>query len=257
MGATIRFSLGNLLASATLKNGTGGGAPARNETAPWVMENAQNQDRTLLWQGTSCNYDLDLGTDTPLRLFATLGMRSSPPGGVGISTVQVYACNAAAGYPGGLTLIGTYNPVPGQRDGYLLIGSNTSYRYVRFNITATGTFTLGRVYAGLLDVDLGMKYSAGATRTLIRPVQRNVPGTGSPLLTRIGDDYFQFNFPYDQITETTLGLLNQVATSNDILQIYRDDTITQNVLLNDQWSATHLYDMANLHKSSLEMMSLG
>ena len=258
MANTLRFSLLNKAATATLKNDTGGGAPARGEVAPWVMENAQNQDRFLLWQYTgTINYDVDFGADVPLRLFATLGARSAPPGGSGITGVEIFTCTSAAGYPAGLVTRGTYSMAAGQRDGYLLLGGNTSWRYLRFAITAGTAFTLGRIFAGVVDVDLLVKYSPGRQRTLLRPTQRNTPGTGAPLITRIGDDYFRYSMPYNSALESMRANLFQVASANDIVMIDRDDTIKQMVLADDQFNETHLFDAPDQHNATLELQSLG
>ena len=61
-----RFVTFNWVESATLMNGTGGSAPARDETAPFVMERLQVRDRTVLYKCSASppsplNIDFDLG----------------------------------------------------------------------------------------------------------------------------------------------------------------------------------------------------
>src|SRR4051812_43769928 len=62
----IKFGTLNLLTQAAtlLKNGTGGGAPALIETAPYTMAQLLNGDRYSFWKssiltGPSTEYDVD------------------------------------------------------------------------------------------------------------------------------------------------------------------------------------------------------
>ena len=82
--ASLRFSFTNKVQTATLKNGTGGGAPALDQVSPWLMTNSQNRDRELVWQqssGASGFVDFDLtgaASDTSVGLLAVLGHRGAP-----------------------------------------------------------------------------------------------------------------------------------------------------------------------------------
>ena len=68
MANNTLIGLTNQVATGTLKNGTGGGAPAREEASPYLMENAKNSDRSTVWMTSASPavptyFDIDLGSN--------------------------------------------------------------------------------------------------------------------------------------------------------------------------------------------------
>ena len=75
--STLQVATSNSIATATLKNGTGGGAPARDEDAAHLMEAAQNADRNALWSTSATptsplNVDFTWGSSRTIEIVAAL-----------------------------------------------------------------------------------------------------------------------------------------------------------------------------------------
>ncbi|HXT99584.1 MAG TPA: hypothetical protein VN903_01240, partial [Polyangia bacterium] len=69
MASNTKIGLTNYIASATLMNGSGGGAPALIQTSPYTMSNLVGSDRYKFWMSSALaassafNVDFDLGAN--------------------------------------------------------------------------------------------------------------------------------------------------------------------------------------------------
>jgi len=220
MANNTLIGLTNHVQTATLKNGTGGGAPAREETSPYVMENAKNSDRSTVWMtsavpGAPTDYDVDLGSNKTVTAAAILGYRMTPGGS--LTNCEVYSAASAAGYPPGVwnlqttITIGTGAP----RD-MGNIFSSISHRYWRFRFgIPTAAFSIGRLWLGA-PTDLGLYHSPGG---LFSPYQNRLETpqpNGSIVISPLGDPGMDIVLPFDNAPtalKTTLSALTDQAGS--------------------------------------------
>lgn len=211
--ASLRFAQTNLIQTATLKNGTGG-APADDEVSPWTMENAQTKARSVLWQQSSgvgtVNVDFLLASAVPVTLFGLHGHRGIPQTAAGIASCEVFTQTGAYAPAGTWTSRGTITMGAGVRDGSLIIASVTPAS-VRYALTVTTVFTLGRFFAGNFEVDFGKLYSPGRNRQRVDPDIRNEGVAQSPSVTITGDTFYLYRLSMDDDSETTRAALESVA----------------------------------------------
>jgi len=222
----VRFITTNLVETVgVLKNGTGGGAPARDEVSPYLMENALQHDRRVLWQQSSGNamqVDLDLLANRNVALAGIHGHRPLGPNGIGISSCVVQYATAASGYPpGAWTNVGTMSFVV--RDALALF-TQVSGRYWRFDLDGVfDAFTLGKLLLAVVDHDLGLNPS---TQLELRRLPNIVDRTAGedPIVTVVGDIRSRFTLRFRNITGTVLTKLRLIAAlGQSFILIDRDD----------------------------------
>jgi hypothetical protein len=208
----LKFGLANLLMQpgALLKNGTGGGAPALIETAPYVMANLLVDDRYTLWKSsalstTPVNVDFDLGSTQAINAAGMLGFRPIINGG---PFVDVYYQTGAYTPGGAWTFLASLSGITlNIRDDGVEFGS-VNARSVRFQITpsANGTvFTLGKFFVGALS-DTGAKHSPGATYTPMGNRTETPLVGGAVVLTELGDDGAEFRIPWNVAAPSIEGI---------------------------------------------------
>lgn len=266
--SSLRFSQTNYIKAATLKNGTGGGAPALDEVSPWVTTNAQTADRTILWQnsgGTSMQVDFDLGSDKSVGVVAILGHRGFPNGTAGITSAALQYAAAAAGYLPGAWSTFTGSPVTlgaTVRDAGLFLSSPVTARYLRFDLTVSTTFTVGRFFAGAIEVDLGKLYSPGRTRRRVDPDMRNEGSAQFPTVTITGDPFYLYQFPYEDEDASLRTSLESVAALGRAGTFVMHDggmsTIHECVMDSSQgYGDEHLFDYPDRFNATLAIRTLG
>ncbi len=233
-GKSLRFLLTNLIESATLKNGTGGGAPALDEVAPFLMVNAKDRDRGVLWQqssGGNMFVHWDLGADRTVRTVAVHGHR--PIGGAlaGITSYTVRYAAAAAGYPPG-----AWSAAPGGsgiatlsgRDKGKVLDSDITARYLEYELAVGSVFTLGKFWAGVVDYDLGFIQSRGAGVIDVTPRVDDQTIGHEQFVTYVGDDYSLFSIPYRQVPDSVVAkLLALKRARKTFIQIDQDDAFKE------------------------------
>lgn len=266
--ASLRFSLTNLIETATLKNGTGG-APARDEESPWLMDYAQNRDRGMVWQQSSgggfVDVDFDLtggATNKSVGVLAMLGHRGIPGSAIGVvSCTPQYSTNAN-GYPP--TAASSWTSFPsgglslgaGVRDDAAVV-TPVSCRYVRFALTVATTFTLGRFFAGTVETDLAVVSSPGYTRKRIIQRLENRMADGTPFLTQFGDPRWEYSLPYRNSNATLFGKLLQVGSqARSFLMLDRDDAAFEAIVREGAFQHSLIFSPADLHDASLELETL-
>lgn len=252
---SLRFSLTNLLQSATLKNGTGGGAPARDEVSPWVMENALDRDRGHVWQGAATvNYDALLPSADSVEVFAMLGRRPAPNGGAGITSVA-FKHQSGAYTPGGaFTTAGTTGFSPTQRDGGVI--ATAIVDTLRFTVTASTGYTVGRLWAGSIN-DLECVSSPGYSRRWIDPYLESRMADQSPFITYTGEGHWEYTLPYEGADSNLYEFLREVGqTRHTFVLIDRDSTIYE-ARVRAPFEHTLMHDFPDWQNTALVLETLG
>lgn len=260
MSGNSRFSFTNHIETATLKNGTGGGAPALDEVAGFPMTNSQTRWRGKLWKqssGASGQIDFDLGSNKSFACAALLGHR--PVTGNGMTSCVVYGATAATGYPptsgGSWTAIDTISMASSARDGGIVFNS-ASYRYVRFDYTCFTAFTLGRCFVGALT-DLGLVYAPGSEEYLIQPRADHTSPFGQLFSQWGGDDYERFALRFDPTDATLRSTLRTLAKKKQTLVYVDYDDVFREVLLAPEIGGPHEFNNPQRWQYGVEMVSLG
>lgn len=252
--ANTRLGLNNLLAQATLKNGSGGSAPAIEELSPYSMSNAQNDDRYSLWRTTSAPpatlfVDYDLGSSVELNAVAILGLRTFGNGT--IDFCDVYTAPAAGGYfppvwtwRASIDVDGSEDP----RDMGATFSSVTP-RYVRFGFSSAGSieWSIGRLWAGLV-YDTGGIHSPGGSVTVIKNrIETPLPG-GAVVLNTLGDNGAEWTMPWASVPSATRSLwLDAYNSSGSIVLVDHNNKFYEVIFSGGQYSEaigfSGLYDM--------------
>lgn len=227
--------------ACTLKNGTGGGAPALDEVAGYPMTNLEVTDRYTLWKqssGASMQLDYDLtgaASNIAITTAALLGHRPTTASGAGITSVAVHGVPNASGYPPGAgwgAALGTISMAGPARDGGIVFGS-TSIRYLRFDITCADAFTLGRAWAGVIDYDLGTMFGPGAEHALQLPVRENRALGDVPVTNWIGDKYDIITYPLPFLSDAVRAYLRTLRASKQTLLLVDYQDVFREVWMRD------------------------
>jgi hypothetical protein len=254
MANNTLIGLTNHLATATIKNG-GGGAPAREEMTPYLMDNAQNSDRSTLWSTSGAPpaptyFDFDLVSSKTVTAAAVLGFRLAS--GSSLNTIKVYS---GAAYPPG-TLQATINVAASldTRDMGAIIAS-VSARYWRFEFTLpTGGFSVGRLWLGN-PTDLGLYHSPGA---LFSPYQNRLETpqpNGSIVISPLGDPGMDIVLPFDYATTALKTTLIALASqSGSFVLVDPDANFYEVILKQGRVPVTRRFNA--VYSTALEMQRL-
>lgn len=256
---SLRFGFTNHVQGATLKNGSGGGAPALDEVSPWVMTMAQNRDRGMPWQASAAGFidvDFDLGSNKSVGLLAVLGHRSAPSGAIGATACDVLT-QTGAYTPGGVwTSRGVITLGSGVRDGGYEIAPVTA-RSVRFSFTAAQAFTIGRLFAGTVEQDFDCVSSPGYARKPITQRIENRMADGSPFFTIFGEERWEYSLPYEDIDETLFDKVLAVARqSRTFVMLDRDDTAFEAFVPQASFQHALKHDLPDVHDAQLLIETL-
>ena len=232
--SNTRFVLNNFVDAGTIKNGSGGGAPALDETSPFLMTRTQNGDRYSLWKtssaGPSFYYDIDLGSAKSIDVAAWLGFSTIPANDILTVLVQY----ASSYYPGAWTNFATAGPIVGQRDIGLVVASPVSARYWRFKVTvgtATG-ITVGRMLLGsTVTYDLGGIHSPGGVENHFQNRLEQVMEDGSMNLNALGFSGADFAFPFNKVPTATRSKMRTIAAEEgSVVVVNADDEVYEVVI---------------------------
>jgi len=209
--ANTRLGLTNLLLEpgVVLKNGTGGGAPALIESAPYTMSNLLNGDRSSLWKtsvltsAATYRIDFDLGATVSLNAGAMMGYRLATGVGPGVDFLyQTGAYNPV----GVWTYIDTFGA---DRRDVGVVGATVSARSVRFLLSpgdVSETFSLGGFFVGEVS-DLGGIHSPGGVHTPFQNRLETPLANGSVVIARLGDPGHTWTMPWNSIPLATRNIL--------------------------------------------------
>jgi len=226
MGNSRFIIVNKVFTLASLLNGTGGGSiPARDETSPYLMENAMTAGRRTKWQTSSgvaspFTFDVDMGSATSINCAAVCGIRCDA--GMGSCDIQY----STTYYPTATTwtTADSISLISTPRDGGVVFaGGAVSKRYWRFNITSFGQFSLSSLWLGSYT-DLGGMHSPDAETTPFGNRAESQHTDGSFLVNVLGEKGHDFTLPFnatDSTLKTTLQSLSDVEGS--VVYIDPDD----------------------------------
>lgn len=262
--STTRFTFLNRIeaSTCTLLNGTGGGAPALDEVSGYPTSNTKTSDRYTLWKQSSgagtINVDFDLlgsAANVGINVAALLGHRPTTAAGSGIASVTVQTQTNAVGYaPAGVwTTQGTITMGATARDGGVGF-ADASIRYVRFALSVTDAFTLGRFFIGAVETDFLCRYLPGMSRGVLNPRRENIAIGEAPVLNWLGDAYESFGMAF--MADTTLrNKLDALAKKRQTAVYIDHNSVFREVLVQrysdaERWAADDLFD------AQLDMMRM-
>jgi len=229
-------------AAAALKNGTGGGAPARKEDAAFPMENATDRDRGILWStGTDpdspLNVDYHFPGNVGVTWVAIMNRRI-----VGSALAQYKAQYQTGAYtPGGAftDIAGPTWPIevgtPSLRNSITLF-SERVLRTVRFVFTGSSTaadaFAV-KLWAGEAAhiVDTGLIHTPGGTETFIHPRTERATPEGTRFVFVHGRPFKRFSLPFGVVNPTLYSqLLQSIVEQRTFLYLAWDDAIYEVII---------------------------
>lgn len=230
--STSRFVLTNYACAAAtvLKNGTGGGAPALDETAPYTMARLLNASRLAFWMTSAAPaspmlVDFDLGASKSISAVGVHGFR--PSATAAATTVNVYS---GAAYPAA-TLRATFSLIAGPRDIGAAI-STISARYWRFEIYNTAPFSVAKFLLGPLT-DLGYAHGPGGDATIYRFRNETPLIGGGVLVDDLGDPGKSFSIPVPTATQTRRAALEALVQQTGSFSYLDPDDELYEVLMSD------------------------
>lgn len=211
--ANTLFALTNYMQTATITNGGGGSSPAREETSPYVMENALTADRMQFWQSAASPtspfyFDVDLGSARTVTLAALLGFRAATVATV--TTVEVFSSSTAT-YPRTWTSRGTFSMTASPRDNGTTFAS-VSARYWRFALTNTAAFTVGRLFLANAS-DTGRVGLPGGGLSPYRTRNEQPLIGGGVLIEDVGDPGAEFSFALGPGDATAKGYFDAISAA--------------------------------------------
>lgn len=207
MANNSRLLLANkVFDNGTLANATDAGAPARDETSPYLMENAMRAGRKTLWQTSSTvaspmMFDVDLGAARAVDCAVVCGFRADSAIGASCDvqySTTYYPAATAWTTADSITLTGA------PRDaGKVFAGGSVTKRYWRFSFTFAGatSFSLSSLWLGVLT-DLGGLHSPDAVTTPFRNRLEQGQQDGSFVLNDLGDKGHDFTLPFNVANAT-------------------------------------------------------
>jgi len=227
-GTRFILSSANQCLAATLKNGTGGGAPAVSEATGYPMTNALQHDRYSFWQvasgsGTPFAFDVDLGEDNLITVAGLHGFRLLS-GTMG--TFVVYYASAAQGYNPAAWAGGTFGSVSGATLGtsgvtanrdIAIVAAVQTTRYLRYSFThTTAVWSVGKLLASVAPTILAGAdtiYGAGGVETDYRTQIVTAGASGHPVIEDLGDQGKAWQVTFPAVSTATKDLLRSLASS--------------------------------------------
>ena len=255
--ANTRFGIVNRASNGVIKNGSGGGAPALDETTGFPMSNLLIPDRYTPWKSLSppatspLQIDVDLLSSQAVEVAALLGFRPTPgPAGA----VTVYSASA---YPGGpWTPRGTTPSLTGGAGNYQTNFASFSARYWRFEIASiVGQIRVGQLWLGQL-VDLGILYAPGSSRHLRRLRTTYRTATGLPVIVDDGLNYREFSLSFPARTKAQRQQIESVASApGSILYLDHDDLAYQ-VFAPNGVDSVHVWNASEVNDLTLQLIEM-
>lgn len=245
-----RFLLANLVPAGTLLNGTGGGEPARDETAPFVMENALNADRYTPWQtsatpGGTLDFDIDLGAAKNVACAAVHGFRQAGflPMTFGVQSSP----DKITWTPRGSATV-ALSSLPARDAGSTF--TQVAARYWRFEFTTfAAQFSVGRFALGVLT-DLGAIGAPGLQFARNRTRLETPLPSGAVVLRDLGDPGATFQMPWQYATSAKIATLLSLRDQTGSFTFFDgDDNVWEVYVRGGQVTATRrwtsLFDEAS------------
>jgi hypothetical protein len=257
------------LTTTSLTTGTGGSAPADDETAGAIMENAIYADRGTFWKTSSTpagtiDFDIDLGA--ALASGATCaGLCGYRPVGAGTFATCVVKSSTTVTYPRTWTTRGTITPptwvdgAANMRDMVVTFAAVTDrfWRWEFTTVTGTG-FSMGQMLLGTMT-DLGMYYAANSEDSPVRYRSRARTIAGHPVIRDLGDEgsSIVLLFPTLHQVNDAAGLTALLALADkrgSFFYISPDDRLREVVLSQDKVTRTRVFNNVDGLQVELEQV---
>lgn len=251
--ATSRFGLTNRMSSAaTVKNGSGGGAPARDEDADFPMDNVLQGDRHVVWRSSASpsypiRLDVDLGGNRTIEALGFHGMFGAWLG------ITAYYQTGAYSAGGTWTAMAVPSVASMPRDTGAVFAAVANVRSLRFDISGSGQIGCGKFFAGaLVDLELvgspGMENNTRLNRELV-----TLP-SGATFAYSLGANGHEITIPVEQVSTATSSLIEQLAgqtgsfTFVDLQDVFYDVLLANDLPLR--------YPSPNLRNRLIRMVGL-
>lgn len=237
-----RFGRTNLaLASdgATVKNGSGGGAPATDEYSGFPMTGLLLNDRKILWAPAnsgfpkSINVDVDLSRAITASMISLHGFRAAA--GVTWTRIRVYT-QAGAYTPGGTWTSRGDLAAHGDADERVSFTAVPSIESVRLEFnTFSGMFQTGKLYVGDPEY-VSASYVADQGSREDTPLQNrtvfSLP-SGSTFTFKWGENSRLIRCDFSLIDLTQTNLLRSLADATQPFPVLDADGIVYDCILKD------------------------
>lgn len=264
--ASLKFLTTNYIESATLENGTGGGAPALSETAPYLTSNTQKRSRRSIWQKPSAaniDIDFDLGSDKVLDAGGIGAHSPIVSGTAGIDEFTIKYATAASGYgPGPWTNApGAVSVDPaGARDKVVDFSSQVAAaRYIRFSLVVTTVFTLGKFVIGTYDYDLGVLFSS-LERAVRSPNFEDMTIGEDPIVNYTGFDFEVWSLGWEDMSATPVAKIEAVrALRRSFWVADKDYTFREFIVSRSEMRRVVKIELSSdtIQDASIELRQLG
>jgi hypothetical protein len=249
--ANTRYCTNNRAIGSTIKNGTGGGAPALDQTSPYTMAQALTSDLYTPWQtattpaASPSYFDIDLGGNVSIEAAALLGYRPAVAGVSSVLSVEILSSTSANGYPPTAASVwtsrATFSTVS---PAFRHIGTtwvSNSARYWRFAFTHLGTlWSVGKLFLGALT-DLGAIHSPGG---IYSPFENRLetpqPG-GAIVVNEVGDPGADITLPWRTVDSTMRSRMTTLAASAPFVLVDADGNFFEVFVANGRAMTTRQY----------------
>lgn len=193
----------------------------QDTTAP--MANVLVPDRYVFWDrgaGTAtASVLLDLGVARQVKMIGVLGNVTSSASTGGITSVNVYRSSSFLG--AAPTWISTATLTPTSifdRDFGTALGSAVTARYWKIAVNYSARASIGGIWLGLDDFDLGFEDAPGASmRVVANSTRASNPYTGAQQATRLGGEAAYWTLNWSAVGSSTRdSFLNYVVRNHGI-----------------------------------------
>lgn len=209
--ANIKFYHSNLISTtSTLKNGTGGGAPALEEDADFPMSNLKVPDSQSLWKTSGTPAD-PLYVDFVFNLFASQTIRAigwtnaDPANFPALGQVQVFY-SIGNSYPPTWTLLADISS--GLAKKLHIVEVNQAVRQLRYQFNGVPAFYVGKLLACTGYIDMGKQSARGSFEEEIKNRVRARTIGGQLSLNKQGENRENFGLSWPVANATMKGHLD-------------------------------------------------
>lgn len=251
----IKFFYSNKLTTGTLRNGTGGGAPATEEDPSFPMANLLDDDTLSPWKSSATPADplqVDISiTSSTLRAIGITGFS----GGSGISFGVYYSTSST--YPPGswLSLVGATSL---NKATTLVEVNQSGVRQLRFEFNSLpGAIRIGKLFAGASTVNLGHEGGPGTSELVDK--WRSVIETeaGGLLVSSLASDSARFRLELPFMNSTDRSNIKTVAAlSGPVMMLWSDGVAWEVFIEDDQIVLERIFSPPTLDRTQLKLRAL-
>ena len=210
---------------------------ALEQDANYPMTNAQNGQRYIPWKSSGSPpgtviVEYDLGSVLNCEIAAAFNLNM----GLGISAIEIQYASVY----GTWTSAVTFNPAQRVNAGSGF--TNVARRFWRFILTVTGPFTVGKLWLGLMQQDMGVQFSPGTVRGHRKNRSTSQSGAGLRQSFYHSRNLHQWSLAYDQIPTADRTKLDTVfLQQKSIVLIDQDDAFHEAESTEEAWGASEIF----------------